>query len=586
MVPDLGDAILQQELDDDQLLMAVRSDENTLVLAPPGSGKTRVLVNAAAHRVRHARELVGYDYVRVMCLTFGTDAATEMRQRLQRRPLSVAAGRMWVGNYHALAAYLLRRYGHLLGWPRDAGLVPPPTNEVVVSEAIEDLGIRNLRAVDAARAISAMKGRRTVSGDAETLKLLRERYDGLLAKRHLRDFDDLIIHARELLDGYPEIQNIIHEAYPFVFIDELQDTNLLQLDLLSLLIGDGTRVFAVADDDQMIYGWRDAHPQNISEFVDRFGVVELPLYGNYRCPPEIVSAANRIIALNVRRRSALMESRVEDHCGDVTIVAAQTMSEGDIIAKEIENALKDGTPLAEIVVLAPHRFKFDEIVAPLDRSGIPHVILGTGKFRSTPFVRLLGLALRCVAGGEIVPSDIDELSHTETAELYADKIRVAARKASVGHPRGLINRLLAALDLGSFSQPRRDAESVRLLARMAKKALGDDSPPTPAQLAETMIRDWDRLERTALQAEDAVKMMTSFSAKGTEYEMVILPFLNHGTVPYAPRGAEIDWQEARRLFYVALTRSKRRVVLVYDAAKPKSALLEEVEPAATQVYSR
>ena len=123
---DIEDPVLRGQLDDEQVALAAVTDPNLLVLAPPGSGKTRVLVNAAAHRVRHARDLVGYEHARVMCLTFGTDASREMRQRLERPPLSVPPTRMWVGNYHALSAHLLRRYGHLIGWPRDAGLLLLP----------------------------------------------------------------------------------------------------------------------------------------------------------------------------------------------------------------------------------------------------------------------------------------------------------------------------------------------------------------------------------------------------------------------------------------------------------------------------
>ncbi len=579
------DAILREALDADQLAIAACFEGNTLVLAPPGSGKTRVLVNAAAHRVRHARQLVGYDHARVMCLTFGTDAAMEMRQRLLARPLSVPPNRMWVGNYHALAAYFLRRYGHLLGWPRDAGLLPAPTNEPVLSEAIADLGIRNLKATNAASAISAMKGRRTVDDDG-TLQALRHRYDELLKERHLRDFDDLIIHARDLLEQHPEVRRVIHDAYPFLFIDELQDTNLLQLDLLNLLVGENTHVFAVADDDQMIYGWVDAHPENVTEFVERFGAKEVPLLSSYRCPPHIVRAANRVIALNERRRDVFMESRVETRGGDVIVLAAQNMSEGEVVAREIERALADGIPQGEIAILAPHHFKFNDVAASLGSHGIRYVHTQRGRFSSVPLVNLLSLGLRCVAGGTIVPGDIPALPGTKTLALSVAAVRAAAEEASAGSPRGLINRLVASFGLGTVSQPNLDADSVRLLARMARKAVDDENPSTTAELAQAMIRDWDRLERAALRTEDAVKIMTSYTAKGTEYEVVILPFLNDKVVPYAPRGQEIDWQEARRLFYVALTRSKRRVVLIYDAAKAKSTLLEAVESAATELESR
>lgn len=581
----LSDLLLREQLDDEQLTLAARVDGNTLVLAPPGSGKTRVLVNAAAHRVRHARHLAGYDHARVMCLTFGTDAAIEIRRRLQARPLAVPSNRMWAGNYHSLSAYLLHRYGHLLGWARDAGVVPSPVNQTVISEAIADLGIEHMEAPVAARKISEMKGERTVHTD-RTLQSLRQRYDKLLAERNLRDFDDLIIHAHELLDRHPAVRKVIHDAYPFLFVDEIQDTSRLQLDLLSLLVGEGTRVFAVADDDQMIYGWRDAHPENIGEFVDRFRAEELSLVGNYRCPPNIVSVANEIIRLNQRRRDVYMESRADNFRGEVIMIAAQTGPEAEIVADEVERAIAQGIPIGEIAILAPHRFKFPEVVESIDSRDIRCVNAGGGEFRCLPFVQLLSLAFRCVAGGTIVAEDMSEITLTELPECNVEKVREAAEGASAGQPRALMNRLLGALGLGSVSRPDQDPSSVRLLARMARKAIDDENPRTSAELAEVLIRDWDRLERAALKSEDAVKVMTSFNAKGTEHEVVILPFLNDGVVPYAPRGSYIDWEEARRVFYVALTRSKRRVVLVYDAQKSKSVLLNTVTPYATAIRRR
>ena len=583
---EIGDAILREQLDDEQLAVAAITERNLLVLAPPGSGKTRVLVNAAAHRARHASELVGYGNARIMCLTFGNDAATEMRERLKHRPLSVPPNRMWVGNYHGLATHLLRRYGHHLGWPRDAGLLPAPANEPVLAEAISELGIRGLKAADASNAISALKGRRAVDDDDGTLQRLRRRYDEILAERQLRDYDDLILHARDLLKQSSGVRRIVHDAYPFLFVDELQDTNLLQLDLLNLLVGENTRVFAVADDDQMIYGWRDAHPENIDEFVDRFDAEEVPLVGNYRCPPHIVTAANQIIVLNDRRREVVMESRVKNRDGEVIVLAARTTSESEIAVGEVQRALKEGVPLGDIAILAPHHFKLDDVASSLNDHGIRYVHAGRSRLANAPVVRLLQLALRCVAGGTIVSTDTEQLATKDSPDELADAIRTAAETASVGSPRGLVNRLLKCFSLGTGSHPNRDADNIRLFARMARKAVDDGNPSTPAELAEGMIRDWDRLERAALRAEEAVKVMTSFTAKGTEYQVVILPFLNDGLIPYKRRREEIDWQEARRVFYVALTRTKHRVVLIYDAEKEKSVLLESVETAATESHTR
>lgn len=577
------DELLKSGLDEEQREAALRSDENVLLLAPPGSGKTRVLVHAAAHRVRHADALIGYP-ARVMCLTFGVDAAREMRARLEARPLAVPHHRMVVSNYHGLAARLLGRYGHLIGWPRDAAILPPPANQQLMEEAIRDLGIRNLTASNAANAVSHLKGRRSVGAGArsDSLEKLRERYDALMAKRNLRDFDDLILHTLQLLKERPSVQGILGDAYPFLFVDELQDTNLLQLDLLAQIAVEGVRVFAVADDDQMIYGWRDAYPENITEFIETFRAKEIPLTGNYRCPPQIVAAANAVIELNDRRRTELMESRVDDRVGELAVVTALQDSEPNAVAGEIARSIAAGVPAGRIAVLAPHRFKFPEIEEALTAAGIRHVQPGSGVLANEAVGRLIRLSLRRIGGGVITAEDTSlELAGT-SFEGRIEELSAAVDLAALGPPRGLLNRILNALDLGSTRSPASDPDLIRLLATMFRKAVDDDRPNTSADLAASVILNWDRLEAAALRAEEAVKVMTSYTAKGTEYEVVILPFMNDGLVPYVPRGQEIDWEEARRLFYVALTRAENRLVLTHDGNKPPSALLKVVEKFATE----
>ncbi len=582
------DPLLREQVDAEQYDVASHLDGNLVVLAPPGSGKTRVLVNAAAHRVRHAEAIVGYRHARVMCLTFGTDAAREMHNRLRSAPLFVPSHRMLVRNYHGLCMLVLSRYGHLIGWPRDAALVPSPQNDKIITQAIADLGIRSLTARGVSSAISALKGRREDSaGDVSaTLVAVRERYDEILAERFLRDFDDLILHTVALLDQNPGVRQIIYDAYPFVFVDELQDTNLLQLDLLDQLIGPNTRVFAVADDDQMIYGWRDAHPGNISQFLDRFDAEERVLTGNYRCPPRIVDAANAVIVHNDRRRDHLMESRVADREGEVVVIGGQSLSDGEIVAQEVERARRDGFPLGEIAVLAPHKFKFDEVLEAFDRHGIRWVHPGGDKLAENLTVALVRLSLRAAAGGTIAAADVTELRVQGDDEAVAAAIAEVAAGASNGSPRGLLSRLLTGFELGTVREPARDPDAIRVLATMFRKAVDDERPADTPELAAAILLHWDRLEAAALRAEQAVKVMTSFTAKGTEYQVVILPFMNADLVPYAPRGRDVDWEEARRLFYVALTRAENRVVLIYDLDRATSQLLEYVAPHATWTEER
>lgn len=582
-----GDEVLREHLDDEQFDVARLVDRNVLVLAPPGSGKTRVLVHAAAHRARHASELTGYRHARVMCLTFGTDAAREMRVRLERPPLSLPYQSLWVGNYHSLGGYLLHRYGHLIGWQRDAALLPSPANETIVAEAIRDVGVSGVSTSNVASAISDLKGRRRSPGNTDgVLHRIKERYDELFRVRNLRDFDDLILHTLQLLRERPQIAGILHDSYPFVFVDELQDTNLLQLDLLRQIVAPDSRIFGVADDDQMIYGWRDAHPENIDEFVAAFDAVEVPLVGNYRCPPRIVDAANKVIQLNKRRRVELMESRVEDREGEVLLVRANETTEAKTVAAEVARALDEGVPPGEIAILAPHKFKFAEVMEALTQRGIRYVHPGGDELKGLRVARLIQLSLRCVAGGVLGPEDARDLTaDANTSEVVA-KIQAASTRAAAGSARGLLNRLLGEFKLGTVRNPVLEKEAIETIAAMFRKAIDGDSPNSAAELASVLLLNWERLEAAALRAEQAVKLMTSFTAKGTEYEVVILPFMERALVPYAKKGSEIDWQEARRVFYVGLTRAKSRVVLVRNARAEPSQLLVAIEAEITKSYDR
>jgi DNA helicase-2/ATP-dependent DNA helicase PcrA len=579
------DSLLRSQLDDQQYEVASRTSENLLVLAPPGSGKTRILVNAAAHRIRHAEDLTGYRRARVLCVTFGTGAAREMKERLRQRPLLVPGHRLWATNYHGLGLQLLRRWGHLIGWSRDAALVPTPANSTIIEEAISDLGLRGRKTFDVMRAVSDLKGRRVgVIEPSDSLLRIRERYDQILAGRSLRDFDDLILHTITLLEQQPKVRQVLHDSYPFLFVDELQDTNVLQLELLGHLAGPDTRVFAVADDDQMIYGWRDAHPTNLTEYVERFDATEVSLVGNYRCPPNIVRAANAVIIQNDRRRTAVMESRVRDRCGEVVIVAANELTQSQAVANAVEQAVSSGVPLGEIAVLAPHKFKFGDILAELDERDLPYVRPGGGYLVEAEVPCVVSLALRCLAGGQLTAGDTEAKGLAQPHDL-ALSISAAAQTSSEGSSRGLLDRLLRSLGYGTTREPSQDAAQVGVLATMFRRTCDDERPASSAALAASLLLHWDRLESGALRTEQAVKVMTSFVAKGAEYQVVILPFLDDGLVPYARRGEQVNWQEARRLFYVALTRAERRVVLIHHAEATPSALLTTVEPFATESFT-
>jgi superfamily I DNA/RNA helicase len=562
--------ILERCLDNDQLALARIVDRNVLVLAPPGSGKTRLLTHAAAHRVRSM-----LSPARVMCLTFNVEATHEMRRRLSVPELQCPSNRVLVCNYHQLGMHLLRRWGHKLGGPRLRGLCVDAERDRVLEEVISDFKLP-LNVYNAGQAIERLKGQRKdeTGLPAETLLRMLEAYDQKLRDRNLRDFVDLIVDATALLSNNPRLQQILHSAYPYIFVDEMQDTSRLQLDLIGTLIGHSSRLFGVADDDQMIYAWLSALPGNLDEFVSRFTAEEHSLVGNYRCPPVIVDLANSVISQNARRRAVLMESRVTGRTGEVRVrIGNGELGEARLIAGEVAAAISDGFSPRKIAILAPHRFKFPPVVDALTDLDIRHVSIGAAKSNKDPIARLVRVlcqGLGAAAGTNSVQlSDLKGViknANVRHLERIHAAVEAARREAGVG----ILNPLLSSFGLGTVRAPSRYQDEIRVLGRMFNKAISDNPGIDAAAIGSVVLGEWQRLEAHALRAEEAVHLMTSYGAKGLEYDVIMLPFLNHGLVPYSK--SNIDWQEARRLFYVAITRAAHRVVLSRDSGRSPSHL--------------
>jgi superfamily I DNA/RNA helicase len=270
-----------------------------------------------------------------------------------------------------------------------------------------------------------------------------------------------------------------------------------------------------------------------------------------------------------------MESMVTDRQGEVLVWGARgEQAQGALVAQVVQQALDEGVAPGEIAVLAPVRFLFDPVYDALDARGISYVKLGAGEIREIPAVAVLRLCLIALAGGEVTSADLTDLpGWAGDPVIDLGRVRKAIDAARALAPRTMLSTLLASLGLGSLRTPTRDPRGVRLLGRMIRRAIDDTEPASTDALARTMLLEWDRLEAAALHAERAVKVMTSFLAKGMEYDVVVLPFLNDGLVPYERRGSMVDWQEARRVFYVALTRARSRVVLIRDLHRPDSQLL-------------
>lgn len=284
-----------------------------LVLAGPGSGKTRILTNRIAWLVR------GQD-VRpesILAVTFTNRAAEEMRERLAVS-LGEVAARVWVYTFHATAVRILRRFGQRVGIDPGFIIIDEEDQRQAFTRVVRQLGLS--REVYPPHRLAAYIGQRKTTlsaAPAETepdpgLIAIADAYEAWLRQRRGLDFDDLIRAAVGLLRQDAETLRHFHRTLHHVLVDEYQDIDPVQYELLKLLSPPGASITIVADDDQAIYGWRGSRPELIDDFITRYQPHIVKLETSYRCPPHILHGAQALIAhQRSQERQRLMHSAGE-----------------------------------------------------------------------------------------------------------------------------------------------------------------------------------------------------------------------------------------------------------------------------------
>jgi DNA helicase-2/ATP-dependent DNA helicase PcrA len=288
-----------------------------LVLAGPGSGKTRVLTYHVSYLVRE----VGVEPWRLMAVTFTNKAAREMKERLG--PTTAEAGQgglltprqlqaLTIGTFHAICARILRREIEAMpGWDRNFVIYDAGDQLALVRQALRDLDLDDKRYRPAAiHSIISQAKNELIGPDRfqartyteEIAARVYQRYEGLLRDNNALDFDDLLMKSVELFRQQHDLLNTYQERYLHVLVDEFQDTNIAQYELVKLLVGKHRNLFAVADEDQSIYSWRGADFRNVLRFRDDFPDHRLILLEqNYRSTTTILEAAKHVIRKNVHR---------------------------------------------------------------------------------------------------------------------------------------------------------------------------------------------------------------------------------------------------------------------------------------------
>ena len=544
---------------------AIRITRGPLVVhAGAGSGKTRVV----SHRVAYAVATGAVDPRRVLVVTFTDKAAGEMVARLAALGLPRIAAR----TFHAAALAQLRHF-----WPQHHDGEPAPavldSKIPIVGRLARALpgGYRFTTAKDLADEIEWAKSRRlvpttyaTAAGDRippipmELFVRLWATYEREKDRAGRLDFDDMLTRTVDLLDSDPAAAETVRARYGWFSVDEYQDTNPLQQRLLELWLGDRDDLCVVGDEDQTIYTFAGATSGFLTGFTGRYPAARrVTLDRNYRSSPEILVLANRLLAAEGRRKRLV----ATQPSGPKPTIrrCADGEAELTLLVETIRRLIGGGTPPAEIAVLVRMNAQVPPLEAALTKAGIAFRVRGQ-RFFERPEVREALRLVRRLSAAARGPEVVDALEARLRADLGFDpdgeSAGAEARERTASLALVLEIAREAVVGRAGIQAGMRNQTPPDLDARAGVEA-------TPTLDARTLLADFGA--RAAAEAEgsaEGVNLLTLHRAKGLEWDAVLLPGLEEGTLPIRQAADDDEaLAEERRLLYVGLTRARRHLTL-------------------------
>lgn len=587
-----------------------------LVVAGAGSGKTRVITCKIAHLIHQGRcrpwEILG--------VTFTNKAAEEMRLRVEGLLQGLESVPI-LSTFHSFCVRVLRRHAELLGYGRDFAICDTDDQNAILKQICKDAGIdepvRNVRSLVSRRKNLSRRGKRVrelreehdPGGVEEMLGTVMERYQAHLKKSNAMDFDDLILLADRLFRQRPEIRERYSDRYRYLLIDEYQDTNATQYALVRHLTSTHGNVTAVGDEDQSIYGFRGADIGNILSFEKDFpGAVVVKLEQNYRSRQSILDAAMEVVSHNSERKPKRLWTEnppgepVEIHSAD------GPPAESRFVCRKIERHLRRGE--TGIAILYRVNFLSRQFEKTLGDFGIPYRLVGGVSFYKRKEVRDAVAYLRVgrnprddLALERIIntpPRGIGKRS-LERLRLAADRsgvplwdavCREADREDSPGRLRNVLQRFIGLVrQWRQWIDPRQplDRGLERILkssgyVRALEREESEDASNRLLNLQELLSAarnhsDSGRSHQEFLdemvlrsEADDhdeaaPVTLSTLHNAKGLEFPVVFLVGMEEGLLPHVRSLAEENLEEERRLCYVGMTRSRKRLYLTHSRSR-------------------
>ncbi len=561
------------------------------IVAGPGTGKTRTLTARIAYLIEHLRMAPAS----VLALTFTNTAAGEMRERLAEMLGDDRSGGIAVGTFHQLGAAVLREFGAAAGISESFAIADDQDRRELLKRSVPGLSAADVRwALEAissgknllAEAPASAPSARAAAGRAPDLAEIQDRYHVALAAAGALDFDDLIFRTVQLLETDPAVLQTLQGRFRWISVDEYQDVNAVQHRLLRLLAAGGANLCVIGDPNQAIYGFRGADHRYFLSFAGDFpGARQLRLDRNYRSPQAILDAAAQVIARGPDHRDAGLIADLAEPVKVDVHRASTDRAEAEFVVHQVErmvggtsyfsldsgrvddDGMAEHLAFGDFAVLYRLNVQAGSLEEAFDRSGIPYQTTGgAAAAEQRPMREVLSLLWLTLAPDSTIHRQrvvLDGAGARGAAAATELSSRLSSAAGTAG-PVPVVERIRAAA--AGWAELRGtdydDAEQDRI-ARLQRAAGPFGCRVRDFLTAMALQTETDRYDQRA----DRVTLMSLHAAKGLEFPVVFIVGCEDGLLPYRAPHRDTDPAEERRLFYVGMTRARRRLILTHAARR-------------------
>ncbi|MFP8488171.1 ATP-dependent helicase [Gracilimonas sp. Q87] len=633
-------------LNEQQKKAVTHTDGPLLIVAGAGSGKTRVLTYRIAYLLQQYKAAPE----QILALTFTNKAAREMKDRIQSL-IGDKGKKLWMGTFHSIFSKILRFEAEKIGYGSDFTIYDSNDSQTVVKQILQELNFdpKEIKPKTIHNKISDSKNQ-LITADTFQEKFISSTLDDITARvyniynkrlkqSNAMDFDDLLVKPIELFQQHPDILEKYQDRFKYILIDEYQDTNHAQYKVTKMLAAKYENICVVGDDAQSIYSFRGADISNILNFKQDYeGATQVPLEQNYRSTKAILQCADSIIKQNTKQLDKTLWTE-QDYGERITVLENfDERDEANRVASHIQNLkMREGYENNKFAILYRTNYQSRVFEEALRRKDLTYQLVGGLSFYQrkeikdvlayltllvnphdeTNLLRIINEPSRGIGNKsiqDILKQAREEgrsmwsiIQHVEALDVYKPaKARVREfvdmidqLRNDLENGQSLVNVTKAMLEQSGYmralveensheSMMRRD-NIIELQNALSYFEKGKSKASLSAFLQEiSLITDQDKFDEN----KPAITLMTVHASKGLEFPVVFIVGLEENLFPMGARNNfDVDIEEERRLFYVAITRAEERLYFSHcrsrfkfgeETRQARSRFLDEVDPGVVQ----